>query len=180
MNDQESITLRALEPDDIELLYDWENNRDIWRISNTQVPFSKYILQKYIENSHLDIYQTRQLRMIIDVVTDSEKRAIGCIDLFDFDPVHSRAGIGILIAHKEDRNQGYASKALKEIIHYAFNFLHLHQLYCNITSDNKVSLMLFQSAGFCVVGTKKEWIQGNEGYLDEILLQLIKSKDCTQ
>lgn len=175
MHNDESISLRALEPDDIELLYDWENNQDIWRISNTQVPFSKYILKKYIENSHLDIYQTKQLRMIIDVSSNSGKRAIGCIDLFDFDPLHSRAGIGILIADKVDRNQGYALKALKEIIQYAFNFLHLHQLYCNITSDNTPSLKLFQSVGFSVAGTKREWIKYNDGYLDEIILQLIQN-----
>lgn len=173
MQDSESISLRALEPDDIELLYDWENNRDIWRISNTQVPFSKYILQKYIENSHLDIYQTKQLRMMIDLKEDKGKRTIGCVDLFDFDPYHARAGIGILIADKEDRNRGHAQMALNEIVKYAFNYLHLHQLYCNITIDNTPSLKLFEKSGFKIIGTKKDWIKNNDGYIDEIILQLI-------
>jgi diamine N-acetyltransferase len=177
MRDDESISLRALEPDDIELLYDWENNRENWRISNTQVPFSKYILQKYIENSHLDIYQTKQLRMMIDLISHERIRSIGCVDLFDFDPFHSRVGIGILIADKEDRSRGYASKALKEIMQYAFHYLHIHQLYCNITSDNTSSLKLFQNAGFNITGTKKDWIKHNEGYLDEIILQLIEKKE---
>ena len=175
MIDEGNISLRALEPDDIELLYNWENNREIWRISNTKVPFSKYLLQKYIENSHLDIYQIKQLRMMIDLQDDRGIRSIGCVDLFDFDPFHARAGVGILIANKEDRNKGYASQALKEIVQYAFKYLHLHQLYCNITSDNTASLKLFESAGFCVIGTKREWVKGDKGYLDEILLQLIKN-----
>lgn len=173
MQESSSITLRALEPDDIELLYDWENNREIWKISNTQVPFSKYILQKYIENSHLDIYQTKQLRMMIDLETEGEKRTVGCVDLFDFDAFHARAGIGILIGDVADRSHGYATTALNEIMHYAKHYLHLHQLYCNIISNNTVSLRLFENAGFRVVGSKKEWIRTADGYLDEILLQLI-------
>lgn len=176
MTEVNKIVLRALEPDDIDLLYDWENNRDIWRISNTQVPFSKYILQKYIENSHLDIYQTKQLRMMIDLKKNIGKKTIGCVDLFDFDPIHARAGIGILIAKEEDRSKGYAAKALNEIIKYAFNFLHLHQLYCNITTDNTPSLKLFENAGFQIIGTKKEWIKNNDSYIDEIILQLISNE----
>ncbi len=173
MQEKDHISLRALEPDDVELLYNWENNRDIWKISNTQVPFSKYILQKYIENSHLDIYQTRQLRMMIDIESEAGKRSIGCIDLFDFEPFHARAGIGVLIAREKDRSRGYAKKALGEIIQYAFNYLKLHQLYCNITSDNSASLKLFENAGFRIIGTKRDWIKDTGGYIDEIILQLI-------
>ena len=173
MSNTESISLRALEPEDIELLYDWENNREFWRISNTQLPFSKYILEKYIENSHLDIYQSKQLRMMIDLNTDSSTRTIGCVDLFDFDPFHARAGVGILIANSADRNLGYAAKALNEIIDYTFNYLQLHQLYCNITSENTASLKLFEGSGFSIIGTKKDWIKDNNGYIDEMILQLI-------
>jgi diamine N-acetyltransferase len=164
-----------MEPGDIDLLFKWENNREIWKVSNTLSPFSKYILEKYIENSHLDIYQTRQLRMMIDLENESGKRTIGCVDLFDFDPFHLRAGIGILIASSDDRNKGYASGALQEIIHYSFNYLHLHQLYCNITVDNSNSLKLFENAGFIRVGIKKDWIKNTKGFQDEVLLQLINT-----
>ena len=66
------IILRALEPTDIDALYKWENDPEIWHVSNTCTPYSKYILEKYIENSHLDIYQVKQLRLMIDI---REKRA---------------------------------------------------------------------------------------------------------
>lgn len=177
MQENDQISLRALEPDDIELLYNWENNRDIWKISNTQVPFSKYILQKYIEKSHLDIYQTRQLRLMIDVEDKTGKRSIGCIDLFDFEPHHARAGIGVLIAGEKDRGKGYAKMALNEVIKYAFNYLKLHQLYCNIISDNTASLKLFKNAGFRVIGTKHDWIKDTGAYIDEIILQLVNDQN---
>ncbi|MBN1599603.1 MAG: GNAT family N-acetyltransferase [Bacteroidales bacterium] len=167
------ISLRALEPSDVDILYDWENNCDIWFISSTLRPYSKYILKKYVENSHLDIYETRQLRMMIDLIEDNKKRTVGSVDLFDFDPFHLRSGVGILIAETKDRNRGIATLALIEIINYAFNILKLNQLYCNIAVKNKISLKLFKNMGFIVTGTKKQWLKTNEGYDDEYFLQLI-------
>ena len=140
------IALRALEPSDIDLLYNWENDPDNWRVSNTITPYSKHILKKYLENSHLDIYQTKQLRLMIDLKDKNLKtiKTIGTIDLFDFDPYHNRAGIGILIGDKSERKKGYASAALENLVHYAFHTLQLNQIYCNILTDNKESLILFQ------------------------------------
>jgi diamine N-acetyltransferase len=177
MNENESILLRALEPDDVELLYEWENNREIWRVSNTHTPFSKYILRKYIENSHLDIYQTRQLRLMIERSRDGRKESIGCVDIFDYEPFHARAGIGILIADKANRDKGYATKALEEIVHYAFTQLDLHQLYCNITVDNMPSIRLFENAGFNKIGVKREWIKGENGFADEMMYQLVRAQE---
>lgn len=174
-NNELKIKLRALEPEDIELLYKWENEQSIWHVSNTLAPFSKYILKKYIENSHLDLYQTKQLRLMIDILSEHKTVTVGAIDLFDFDPYHLRAGVGVLIAREKDRNKGIAEMALKELMNYAFNVLHLHQLYCNIASDNLASLKLFQKAGFVVCGTKKDWLKIADGYKDELLLQIIRT-----
>ncbi len=173
------IKLRAPELSDIDLLYAWENNMEIWKVSNTLTPFSKYIIKKYIENSHLDIWETKQLRLIIEAKNQNELMNIpvGLIDIFDFDPYHLRAGIGILIANKEHKQKGYATESLKVITHYAFKTLQIHQLYCNISSDNTISLQLFQNAGFEVIGTKKSWLKTSNGWQDEILLQIINPKD---
>ena len=168
----QNIFLRALEPADLDLLYQWENDTDTWKVSNTLAPFSKYVLEQYILNSHQDIYTTKQLRLVI---CRNDGRAVGCIDLFDFDPSHSRAGIGVLIAGKEDRMNGYAFEALSLVIEYAFSFLGLRQLYCNILTDNEPSLKLFQRHSFEITGTKKQWIRINDRWVDEYLLQLVRS-----
>lgn len=168
-----SVILRAPEPGDIDVLYKWENDPEIWKISNTITPFSKFILEKYIENAHLDIYQVKQLRLMIDLKEGSSQRPIGTIDLFDFDPFHQRAGVGILIGEKTDRKRGYASMALKMFITYSFQTLQLHQLFCNITVGNEESLKLFKKCGFKVAGRKADWIRTPDSYIDEFMLQLI-------
>lgn len=166
------IKLRALEPKDIDFLFETENNTSLWEVSNTTSPFSKHILEQYILNSHLDIYQVKQLRLIIE----HTNKAIGMIDLFDFEPLHQRAGIGIVIT-KEFQHKGYALYALQLTINYAFKQLHLHQLYANITADNKKSISLFKKVNFIEVGIKKDWIKNNKGFKDEHIFQLINNNE---
>lgn len=166
-----TISLRALEPQDLDILYKWENNTDLWTISNILVPISKHQLTHFIQEATQDIYETKQLRLMIDLLATNE--TIGCIDLFDFDPFHKRAGIGILINHKKNREKKYASKALKLFIEYVFAYLSLHQLYCNITTDNEASIKLFTNAGFEIVSKKTDWIWTGKTWKDECFLQLI-------
>lgn len=163
------ITLRALEPYDIDLLYQWENNMEIWDVSNTKTPFSKYILDKYLNDSAKDIYELKQLRLIIQ---NENMTPVGAVDLFDFDPYHLRAGVGILI-HKNERNMGYAGDTLQALSEYALNVLGLKQLYANIADDNTTSIRLFEKAGFEKVGLKKFWLKTVNGWKDEILFQKI-------
>jgi len=165
------IGLRALEPEDLELLYEWENNVSYWTISNTTVPFSKYTLKRYLEDSHKNIYETGQVRLMIEHIPDNA--TIGTIDIFDFDPFHKRAGIGILIANELYRRKGYASMALKCLIDYCFGILMLHQLYCGIIANNCESIDLFKKLGFVQSGIKKDWIRTSDGYLDEYIFQMI-------
>lgn len=164
------ITLRALEPDDIELLYQWENDMEIWDVSNTKTPFSKYILAKYLCDSAKDIYETQQLRLIIQ---NEDMMPVGAVDLFDFDPYHLRAGVGILIHKKEHRNIGYANDTLQAMSEYALNILGLKQLYANIADDNTASILLFEKAGFEKTGVKKSWLKTVNGWKNEVLYQKI-------
>jgi len=166
----DNIYLRALEPEDLALLYEWENSTENWQVSNSLIPYSKYTLEKFIESSTQDIFQTKQVRMMI--INKIDQKAIGAIDLFDFDPFHLRAGVGILIGDIEMRKKGYASEALEVIVSYSGKVLQLKQLYCNITEDNKDSLKLFIQKSFVITGQKKDWIKSQNGYLTEYFLQL--------
>ncbi len=162
------ITLRPVEPEDIELLYQWENNMEIWNVSNTKTPFSKYILAEYLKESAKDIYETKQLRLIIQ---NENSVPVGAVDLFDFDPYHMRAGIGILIHCTENRNQGYGSDALNATFSYALEVLGLKQLYANISLKNEVSIHLFEKVGFTQSGIKKNWLKTITGWEDEVFMQ---------
>lgn len=170
----DNIYLRALEPNDLEFIYAMENDQSIWEVSNTQTPYSRFLVKQYLENAHQDIYEAKQLRLAI--CQDQDYPAIGLIDLFDFDPKNNKAGVGIVIQGNDKRKQNIGSEALDLLIHYAFYNLNLHQLYANIGTENVASLALFSKFGFQKIGTKKDWVLVNGIYKDEAIFQLINNQ----
>ena len=171
-----NLLLRAPEPADIDIIFRWENDTRMWHLSNTLTPFSRFAIEQFVLNTDNDIYASRQLRLMIDWHTSGYNTiTVGSIDLFDFDPFHKRAGIGILI-DESSRQKGFASEALSLLIEYCFNTLNLHQLYCNIEQSNEESIRLFSKAGFTACGIKKEWLLRNEQWTDELMFQLINRK----
>lgn len=168
----QNIHLRALEPEDLEFVYAIENDENMWEVSNTITPYSKFLIRQYLENAHQDIYEAKQLRLVICKKGSTE--AIGLIDLFDFDAKNKRAGIGIIIQNEVDKNNGFGKEALGLVINYAFEQLQLHQLYANIGTENKASESLFTTFGFERIGVKKDWNFTNNDFHDEAIFQLIK------
>lgn len=165
-----SIRFRAIEPEDLEILYRWENNPDLWNVGSTLAPFSKYVLKQYIIESHRDIYDIRQIRFIIELTNNHIP--VGLADLFDFDPHNSRAAIGILIDTPYQR-QGYGKQAITLLEEYAFTFLKIHQLFAHVPHKNEASFQLFKKSGYCEQGILKEWLRSANGYQDVHILQKI-------
>lgn len=168
----DQVYLRALEPEDLEFVHAVENDESIWEISNTQTPYSKFLIKQYLDNAHKDIFEVKQLRLVI---ISYSNETIGMIDLFDFDFKNKRAGIGILVKDEVNRGKGYGDEALQLLINYSFSHLGLHQLYCNISEKNTASLKLFENKGFKNIGLKKDWNLVNGVYKNEYLFQLINN-----
>lgn len=167
----EHIYLRALEPEDLEFIHTIENDENFWEISHTKTPYSKFLIRQYLDNSHKDIYEVKQLRLVI---SDYENNTLGLIDIFDFDIDNRRAGIGILIHDASNRSKGVGAESLKLLMNYCFTHLNLHQLYCNISEDNQASINLFKNQNFDCIGLKKDWNLVNGTFKNEYLFQLIK------
>lgn len=166
----EQIYLRAPEPEDLEVMYDMENDSESWDVSCFTVPYSRYVLKQYIQASQCDIFADKQLRLM--VVGRENNQVLGTIDLTDFVPMHGRAGVGIAVK-KEFRRQGIARQALEQLVSYSFDFLHLRQLYAYVSVRNEASRQLFSSCGFTQVGVLKDWLRVKDGYEDVFFMQLI-------
>jgi diamine N-acetyltransferase len=166
------IQLRALEPEDLDFVHAIENDTNFWSLSNTQTPFSKYIIKQYIEASHRDIFEVKQLRLVIALLDGT---AIGLVDLFDFDFINARAGIGIIIQSDAHKRKGYGKESIELLTNYCFTVLNLHQVYCNINASNLASIKLFSSLNFKKMGVKKDWNLINGQFEDEYAFQLLKT-----
>ena len=171
----DNLRLRALEPEDLGLLYQWENDATLWQHGSTVSPFSRYVLKQYIADSHQSIYELHQQRLMIDWLPTAQ--TVGMIDLFDFDPHHRRAALGILIDPAYQR-RGIATEAVRLVKEYAFEFLRLHQLYIHVRSDNRASIALFLQNGFRQNGVLSQWVATPEGYADVYVMQCFREQEA--
>ncbi len=162
-----NVTLRAVEPSDVEVMYGIENDIRNWGLSGTTQPFSHYMLELFVESQREDIYSTKQLRLMAESI-DGE--VLGAVDLFEFDPQNHRAGVGIYLL-ENFRGNGYGVDILAALEGYCRSTLQLHQLWCTIAADNTASRTLFAKAGYTEVGTRRDWLWRETGYVDEIMLQ---------
>lgn len=163
------VNLRAMEPEDLDLLYHIENDIQLWDVGATSVPYSRYTLHDFIAHSSGDIYTDRQVRLII---TDDQGQTIGLADLMNFDPRHNRAEVGLVI-QRPFRCQGYAQATLPQLAHYAAHILHLHQLYAVVRSDNHVARSVFQKMGYQETVTLSDWLYDGRQYAEATVLQLL-------
>ena len=163
----EKVKLRAPEPEDIDTLFDLENDELWWKYADRVQPYSKELLKEYLTHAQKDIFETRQLRFTI---VNAQDQVVGFVDLFDFEPLHHRAGVGLII-RKENQRQGYGTAALELLSDYAKTHLQLHQLYVHIAEENQSSIRLFEKQGYVFSGNKKDWNFYEGAYHNESIYQ---------
>ena len=160
--------LRAPEPEDLDVLFNMENDSSIWMVSGNAVPYSRYQIKKYIQQSQHDFYTDRQIRFMI--VREADSAVLGSVDLTDIDPYNGRAEVGIALL-SDFRGQGIASAILKIVSEYAKRILRLRQLFCLVPADNETSFKLFSSNGFSESGRLSQWLVHEDAYSDVLILQ---------
>ena len=168
-NNKANVRLRAIEPEDLDLLYRIENDMKLWNVGASNVPYSRYTLHDYIANAADDIYVDRQVRMMVE---NEEGEIVGIVDVVNFDPGNCRAEVGLIILDAY-RRRGYGSSTLQQIADYALNVLHLHQLFAFVDMRNEGSMSLFEKMGFVAAAKIKDWLYDGRGYRDAALMQLV-------
>ena len=174
MLENEKIKLRAVEPEDLDILYRWENNPNYWHAGELRTPYSKFALKQYILSSGKDIYENKQLRFMIESKTAN--KTVGTIDLFDFDVFNSRIGVGLLIDELH-RGKGLAEESLMLIEEFVFYYLKINQLYAHIAETNAASGKLFEKRGFSKNCILKDWISTENGFANVALFQKFRGKN---
>ena len=169
--ENENILLRAIEPEDLDRLYAWENNPLLWDVGNTRNPYSRFVLKQYIVDSDKDIYENKQLRLMM--VSRQTGETVGTVDLFDFDIHNSRIALGLFV-DPAFQGKGYARAALHLVEDYVFNFLKTDQLYCHISESNIASRNLFEKEKYETNGILKNWIKTIDGYENIIVFQMFR------
>jgi Acetyltransferases, including N-acetylases of ribosomal proteins len=164
------IILRALEPSDIDFMYRWENDTDLWKVSCTSTPFSRHLLLEYLQNYTGDIYAYKEIHLMVEDKQSGE--TVGCVDLFNFDPQNRRVELGMLIVPNQ-QGKGYGASAIIATKRYVAEILDLHQIYINIPAFNEKNISVYQKNGFTIAHTIKDWVRRDGRYYDSVLLQCL-------
>jgi diamine N-acetyltransferase len=168
MSESPVVTLRAMEPEDLDLLYQIENDKNLWGVGATNVPYSRYVLHDYVANSSGDIYTDKQVRLMVDC----QQQTIGIVDLINFSPKHCRAEVGMVLMPSY-RGKGLGEMILRELAQYAKTVLHLHQLYAVIGVDNAPAIHLFEKIGYSAGRVLTDWLFDGTHYQDAVLMQRV-------
>ena len=164
------IILRALEPEDLDLFYTIENDPQIWEVSNTCTPISRYAIKQYLALQPQEVFQAGELRLVIE---DLRHQAVGLLDLTSISILDGRAEVGIAIL-KEQRGKGYGLAALRKLTRYAKVKLRLRFLFAQMGVDSgKKSISIFESNGYRRVALLPKWHHGDNGIEDVVIYQKI-------
>ncbi|MBR6339279.1 MAG: GNAT family N-acetyltransferase [Alloprevotella sp.] len=165
------LHLRALEPEDLELLYTIENDPSVWDVTTPGAPYSHHALRQYLlqATDGWDFFATGQQRLVIET---EEGVALGLADLFNHEATHRRAEVGIALLC-EHRGKGNGEEALHELIAFARNRLCLHSLYAKVQPDNTAAVRLMQATDFLQLCTLPDWLRTPTGYQPALLFHRI-------
>lgn len=163
----QGLTLRAMEPEDLAWMYRLENDEELWNLGALNVPVSMHALRQFMANSTSDLYADRQLRLVACLDTDGT--VVGCIDLIDYSPRHSRAEVGLVVL-PPFRRRGYATQMLECLVRHARQDWFIHRLYAYVAVRNTPAMRLFEKAGFVPEARLTDWLAwGSEAYEDAVM-----------
>ncbi|MBO4893140.1 MAG: GNAT family N-acetyltransferase [Prevotella sp.] len=163
------MKLRAVEPEDLDLMYLIENDTELWPLGQASVPFSYYALKQYIAESSNDFFHDRQLRLVIE---SADEVSVGFVDLQNYDPLHHRAEVGIVVVPEQQR-KGFAAEALRLLAKYVSAHLGIHQLYALVPEGNEASVALFKKSGYKETATLQDWLNTPKGWQSVIVFQKV-------
>lgn len=157
--------MRAPEPEDLDFIYELENDRDNWVYGDTHQEISKAVLKRWLFQG-VDVYESKHLRLL----ACQDKEPAACVDLLNIDFFHQMAYVAV-ITQKEYREKGLAEYALNGISERAKNDLGLRNIFAEVSNSNEASKRLFTKCGFKVIGKKVNARKEMGNWVDLLIFQ---------
>lgn len=166
------VTLRALEPDDMEALRSFHNDPDIAeRIGGWSFPLSAAEQRQWYERVVTD---PGNKRWAIDV--DGEG-FIGICTLTSLEWRYRSAVHGIMIGKKQLHGRGYGTDVVMASMRYAFEELGLERLEADIAATNEGSLRVYTGkCGWRPEGRRRRSIFRGNRWLDSHLISILREE----
>ena len=147
-----SVNLRSLELEDLEILKKWRNNK-VNRIHTREFRLLNMVNQKHWFNS---IHQDNPPKFIMFGVTDKQKKLIGVCGLTYIDWKNRHCEISIIIFKKNWQKLKYAKDTVLLLTDHAFGELNMHRLWVEIFDTIPENIEFFESMNFVKEGMLRD------------------------
>ena len=127
---------------------------------------SKKLIKNYLR--YWDTYLQYNF-VILMKDTNTDKKRVGSISLWNINWLHKRAEIGIWI-NINYWNQGFGTRAINLIKNVGFFHLKLKRIEAHVAIVNERSIMIFKTCGFKEEGTLRQYLNFKGTFYDAIVL----------
>ncbi len=167
------VSLRAMEPEDLEDALRWVNDREVtlW-LTSLRYPTARKDEQKWIDdvpaNSFVD-----GVRLAIETM---DGKHIGGINLHRTNPEDRKAGLGIMFGEKDHWSNGYGTDAIQTLLKLVFDEMNLHRVWLHVFADNERAIACYQKCGFREEGRLRQEVFQDGRYYDVIVMGVLKDE----
>jgi RimJ/RimL family protein N-acetyltransferase len=144
-----AIRLRAVEPMDWEILFQWNQDSERSRcLDYPYFPKSRELIKKWVEQHAVTNPLNDEFYFLIESYNNE---ILGSINTHHCDMRIGNFMYGIAIG-EEHKRRGYATEAIYLVLHYFFKELRYQKVTVHIHSFNDPSINLHQRLGFQMEG----------------------------
>ncbi len=163
------LLLRPMLLEDAKYVVKWRNDPDILANIFARKPLSL--------ESHLKWFQSpREDRLDYMICLKDTEKPIGTVNFTNIDWQNLKAEAGKMLGDKSMWGKGLAKESFILWLSYGFRELGLNRIYVRTLGANKRNIELNKKLGFKEEGLLRQDYKADEGFLDVIVMSLLKSE----
>ena len=167
------VRLRKCEPEDLERILVWMNDREVTQYLAARYPISRPQEQGWLERV---AKMPPSDGLILAIETLAEARHIGTISLNSIGWEDRHATLGINIGEKDCWGQGYGTDAIITLLRYAFDWMNLHRVDLQVWSENPRAIASYRKCGFIEEGRLRQGYYQRGVHHDLVVMGVLREE----
>ena len=169
----ERVTLRAVEKEDQETLWQFWNDLEV-ELAGGGDPPSPTSLERI--RSRFEREEREEVRTKTDFMMEVDGAIIGHCGLFHVDETARHCELGIIIGEKDYWGRGYGREAVNLLLDYAFRVRNFRRVWLETHASNERAIRAYRACGFVEEGRMRQhvWLAGR--YVDNVIMGVMREE----
>lgn len=167
----DKIKLTPLNKEDLPLLYEWINNKELVHYNTQYKPIDYQSHEEWFGK----IKNSKDM-VIFAIRKSSGNKLIGTCQLHSISSVYRTAELQIRIGDEKEQQMGFGTDAVKLLVEYGFKDLNLRKIFIHVFSDNMRAINVYKNVGFVQEGLLKEHCFIDGKYKDILIMSIFQKQ----